>query len=98
MKESSTVIDSRGGEGSMSSANLEKRLEALEAEVAALKQQVNGGTAAKRTWLDEAWGAFANDPLYVEAMQLGAEWRRKENEKSLRPQKKTKKKRKNVRS
>jgi hypothetical protein len=82
----------------MSSANLEKRLDALEAEVAALKRQVNGDKDKKSNWLDVAWGAFADDPLYIEAMRLGAEWRRKENEKSLRPRKKTKKKRKNVRS
>ncbi|HEY2412597.1 MAG TPA: hypothetical protein VGI40_10160 [Pirellulaceae bacterium] len=82
----------------MSSANVEKRLEALEAEVIALKRQVNGAQDKKSNWLDVAWGAFANDPLYVEAMRLGAEWRRKENEKSLRQPKKAKKKRKNVRS
>ena len=82
----------------MAASNIEKRLEALEAEVAALKRQVNGGADSNRTWLDERWGAFANDPLYVEAMRLGAEWRRKENEKSLRRPKKSKKKRKNVRS
>jgi hypothetical protein len=79
-------------------SDLEKRLEALEVDVAALKQQLNGG-GCNRSWLDERWGAFANDPLYDEAMRLGAEWRRKENEKSLRSRKITKKKkRKNVRS
>jgi hypothetical protein len=82
----------------MAESTIEKRLKALEAEVAALKQQVNGESAPKRTWLDERWGAFAGDPLYIEAMRLGAEWRKKENEKSLRRTKKTKKKRKNVRS
>lgn len=82
----------------MSSSSVEKRLEALEAEVAELKRRVNGGQEPKKTWLDERWGAFANDPLYVEAMRLGAEWRKKENAKSLRRPKKAKKKRKNVRS
>ena len=75
--------------------NIEKRVQALEAEVAALKQRVNGDQGGKSSWLDTRWGAFANDPAYVEAMRLGAEWRKKENAKSLRP---LKKKRKNVRS
>jgi hypothetical protein len=83
----------------MSAVSLEKRIDALEAEVAELKRRLIS-QKPERNWLDERWGAFANDPLYVEAMRLGAEWRRKENEKSLRRQKKTKTKktRKNVRS
>ncbi len=78
--------------------SIQKRVEALEADVAALKRQINGSSEEEKkpSWLDIAWGAFANDPAYVEAMRLGAEWRKKENAKSLRRQKK--KKRKNVRS
>ncbi len=75
--------------------SIEKRLDALELEVAALKSQLQAAGEKKKDWLEERWGAFAGDPAYVEAMRLGAAWRKKENAKSL---KRPKKKRKNVRS
>jgi hypothetical protein len=75
--------------------SIEKRLEALESEVAALKSQLQAVGETKKNWLEERWGAFAGDPAYVEAVRLGAEWRKKENAKSL---KRPKKNRKNVRS
>jgi len=76
-------------------SNIEKRLQALESEVAALKNQLQAQGEKGKNWLAERWGSFAGDPAYVEAMRLGAEWRKKENAKSLR---RPKKKRKNVRS
>jgi hypothetical protein len=62
----------------MSAIPLEDRVAALEKEVEKLKRLVKGG--AKKDWLDQIVGSFANDPLYEEAMQLGREYRE-----SLRP-------------
>jgi hypothetical protein len=59
----------------MAGAPLESRVEALETEVARLKEQV---TAPVRWW--EEIGTFANDPVYEQAMKLGRTYRR-----SLRP-------------
>lgn len=78
----------------MAASNIEKRLQALESEVAALKCRLQAQGEQGTNWLEERWGAFAGDPAYVEAMRLGSEWRKKENAKSLR---RPKKKRKNVR-
>jgi hypothetical protein len=79
----------------MAASNVEKRLQALEAEVAELKQRIAARTDHGASWLDQWWGAFANDPAFEEAARLGSEWRKRENAKSLR---KRPKKRKNVRS
>jgi hypothetical protein len=59
---------------------LQTRLTALEAEVAQLKQKVNQNGSAEKSWLDELYGAFADDPDFLEAMRLGREYRE-----SLRP-------------
>jgi hypothetical protein len=59
----------------MAGAALESRVEALEAELARLKEQLKG---PGRWW--EEIGTFANDPIYERAMKLGREYRR-----SLRP-------------
>ena len=59
----------------MPGAPLESRVEALEAELARLKEQLS---APVRWWEDI--GTFANDPVYEQAMKLGRAYRR-----SLRP-------------
>ena len=64
----------------MAAVKIEERLAALEAEVARLKAKVEGGGRTSQDWLDTIWGAFANDPVYEEAMRLGREYRE-----SLRP-------------
>jgi len=79
----------------MSASSVEKRLAALEAEVAELKKRLAARGEAGASWLDARWGAFAGDAAHEEAMRLGAEWRKRENAKSLR---RPKKKRRNVRS
>lgn len=79
----------------MSASSVEQRLAALEAEVAELKKRLAARGEPGASWLDARWGAFANDPAHEEAMRLGAEWRKRENAKSLR---RPKKKRRNVRS
>ena len=63
----------------MAASALERRVAALEIEVAQMKKQLakttNGGD-----WLDDFYGAFAGDPHFAEAMRLGREYRE-----SLRP-------------
>lgn len=57
-------------------ADLERRIAALEAEVARMKER----TPDSAPWWQRVAGTFANDPLFEEAMRLGREYRR-----SLRP-------------
>ncbi len=59
----------------MTIADLQRRLEALEAEVKQLK-------APARSWADLA-GAYAADPTFAEAARLGREWREQINRESL---------------
>jgi len=59
----------------MSTADLEKRLVALEAEVAALKKKASHTAELERPWWEEIAGTFANDPIYDEAMRLGRQYR-----------------------
>jgi hypothetical protein len=70
----------------MAATNLEKRVQALEVEVAKLKEQLATSPAQPQPWWRQIYGSFANDPAYEEAMRLGREYRE-----SLRPgRKKTK--------
>ena len=69
----------RRGE-TMAANNLEQRVTALEAELARLKAKVEGTGTGSNDWLDKVWGAFANDPDFLEAMRLGRAYRE-----SLRP-------------
>ena len=63
-------------------SSVEKRLVALEQEVAKLKAQAKsgGGATDSRPWWEQIWGTFANDPAFEEAMRYGREYRE-----SLRP-------------
>ena len=74
----------------MATSSVEQRLKALEDEVAALKQKVNGGKD-DRPWWKQISGAFAGDPAFLEAMELGRKWRE-----STRPKRKATKKRKHA--
>lgn len=62
----------------MATTSLEERVTALEAEVARLKHvpQTQQEQAAKKPWWERRFGAFKDDPMYDEAMRLGAEYRR----------------------
>jgi hypothetical protein len=63
----------------MATEHLEVRVAALEAELARLKKQVEPASTPSKAWWREI-GTFEDDPIYDEAMRLGAEYRR-----SLRP-------------
>jgi hypothetical protein len=60
--------------------NLEKRVRALEGELAKLKEHLATSLAAPLPWYRQIYGSFANDPAHKEAMRLGREYRE-----SLRP-------------
>ena len=68
------------------STELEKRVAALEEELAKLKSKLEGSDASK-PWWERIAGTFQNDPVYEQAMKLGQEYRR-----SLKPRKPARKK------
>ena len=81
----------------MSTPTLEERVAALEAQVARLNQHIeqsSGGSAAngEDPWKN-VYGAFADDPTFLEAMELGRQWRE-----SFRPKPPRKRKVKNGRA
>ena len=82
----------------MSTPTLEERVAALEAQVARLNQQLeqkNDGAAAnaKVPWWKQIAGVFADDPAFLEAMELGRKWRE-----SFRPKPTTRRKVRNARA
>ena len=62
----------------MSVTELSKRVKALEAEVASLKQLV---VASQHKNWQATLGMFANDPVFDEIVRLGKEYRKKANRK-----------------
>ena len=72
----------------MTTARLEARLSALEAEVSRLKaERSTSQRKFKNRWWETIAGTFANDPAFDEAMRYGRKWRESENRKSLKPKK-----------
>ena len=59
---------------------LTARIEALEAEVARMKERAYGAADSDLPWWEKRWGMFDNDPDYDMAMELGKKYRE-----SLRP-------------
>ncbi len=57
----------------MAAAKLEERVAQLEEKVARLLEKQ--GATKKAPWWEIHVGAFQNNPLYDEAMRLGAEYR-----------------------
>jgi len=74
-------------------ASMEKRMKAIEEEIAELKAQVSDSIPPKKPWWKEIAGMFAGDPDFLEAMRLGREYRE-----SLRPKPKLRRKRRNGRT
>jgi len=65
----------------MAAGSLNDRVAALEAEVARLKLKMEqADKPSDQPWWDRIAGTFAGDPMYLEAMRLGREYRE-----SLRP-------------
>ena len=61
----------------MAVPSLEQRVAALEAEVARLKQRLEGERPQVAIpWWERRFGAFRDDPMYDEAARLGEEYRR----------------------
>ena len=54
-------------EKSMALSEIELRIAALEAEMARVKKRLEKGPVEREDWLDEIYGAFANDPHFEEA-------------------------------
>lgn len=59
----------------MGPARLEKRVAAIEEELARLKSQVERADASK-PWWERIAGTFQDDPVYEKAMKLGRQYRR----------------------
>ena len=68
------------GSDIMAARELNARVAALEAEVSRLKERLERGDKTSKHWVDTVYGAFANDPDFLEAMRLGRKYRE-----SLRP-------------
>jgi len=62
------------------SVKLERRVAALEREMARLRHGQNLNGTAGREWLDDLYGKFAGDPVFKQAMKFGRKYRE-----SLRP-------------
>jgi hypothetical protein len=60
----------------MDSKNFEKRIAALEEEVAVLKAKIEGERPSKKAWWEEIVGAFRGDPIFKEVIDLGREYRK----------------------
>jgi hypothetical protein len=56
-------------------ANLEQRIAVLEQQVAALQHQQTLRAPTGREWLDDLYGAFAGDPVFKQAMNMGRQYR-----------------------
>lgn len=63
------------GERVMGPTQLEKRVRALEEEMATLKSKIEG-TDALQPWWERIAGTFQDDPVYEKAMKLGRQYRR----------------------
>jgi hypothetical protein len=71
------------GDVPMASSKLEKRMEELEDEVAALRKKVEALTGPK-PWWERIAGTFEKDPIYEEAMKLGRKHRQAQRPNGVR--------------
>jgi hypothetical protein len=75
----------------MTKVQLERRIHALEAQVAWLKAKLEEAVGPQVPWWQKIMGSFENDPEFDEAMRLGREWRESFRPKTRSPKKKTRK-------
>lgn len=71
----------------MVAKEIEIRLSALEAEVAELRKKVEKTENKDVPWWVKISGAFADDPIYNEAMRLGREYREPQRPKTKKRRK-----------
>ncbi len=60
----------------MSTANLEKRVEALEREVRSLKRLVKKSKSDQKPWWERLAGTFKDDPVFDEIVEAGRKYRK----------------------
>ncbi len=69
----------------MTTAQLERRVDTLEKELARMKRAMtNGKQTTARPWWEQIAGGFADDAIYDEAMRLGGEYRRSQRPKTAK--------------
>jgi len=61
----------------MTPAQLEKRVAAVEQELARLRSRLD--TTAEQPWWQKIAGTFSNDPAHEEARKLGQAYRQSQN-------------------
>ena len=66
----------------MATTSIERRVRALEDEVARLRERLDTTAGPEVPWWRQIMGTFANDPHHKKAMELGRAYRE-----SLRPKK-----------
>lgn len=66
----------------MAVTELETRITALETEIERLKKRMRQPVRSTTHWVDEVYGAFANDPDFREAMRLGRQYRKAQRPKT----------------
>ena len=73
----------------MSTANIEKRLTAIERELARLKdRRTTAENSTPIQELEQIHGAFENDEAFQEAIRLGRRWRAKQRHRTDKGKKK----------
>ena len=75
----------------MTKAQLERRVYALEEQVARLKAELEEVRGPQVPGWQKIIGSFENDPEFKEAMRLGREWRESFRPKKRSPKKKSRK-------
>ena len=75
----------------MTKVQLERRIYALEEQVARLKAELEEVQGPQVPWWQKISGSFADDPDFKEAMRLGREWRESFRPKKRSPKKKPRK-------
>jgi hypothetical protein len=73
----------------MSRNSLERRVAALEAEIARLKARQGPAAATTTAWWEQVAGVFAGDASFDQAMRLGSQYRRSLGRKPLSPRKRS---------
>jgi hypothetical protein len=77
----------------MSTAQLERRLQAVEAELARLNARLAASNGPHVDDWRSTIGSFAGDPYHAEAMRLGRQYREAQRPKRAKPQPKSKRRR-----